>query len=300
MPTIKTLVNKMALQFGYEIRRPRSERAIIIDDYPVSPTPRWGHGRPSHPHIAPLVEAGRAAYQQNLRQFDDAAGLLGGVPVERASAGTPAWNNDMFTALDAVALMSFLVSRRPRLYLEIGSGNSTTFARHAIRAAKLETRLVSIDPSPRREIDQLCDRSVRVPLERAPASEFAALQPGDILFFDGSHRTFTNSDVTVFFLEILPTLPAGVLVHVHDIFWPEDYPASWGKWYYSEQYLLGAYLLAGTAFGRVEFPSFFAARDRELGVTVRALLDRIGAPHHYPGSPDLPGTSFWFTTGGVR
>ena len=48
-----------------------------------------------------------------------------------------------------------------------------------------------------------------------------------MVFFDGSHRTFMNSDATVFFLEVLPTLPAGTLVGIHDIYLPDDYPADW-------------------------------------------------------------------------
>ena len=65
----------------------------------------------------------------------------------------------------------------------------------------------------------------RIALERADLSVFEELSEGDIVFLDGSHRTFMNSDATVFFLEVLPALPAGVLVGVHDIFLPYDYPA---------------------------------------------------------------------------
>ena len=80
---------------------------------------------------------------------------------------------------------------------------------------------------------------MRQPLEAVDASEFGALTAGDVVFFDGSHRVFQNSDVTVFFLEILPALPPGVLVQIHDIFWPVDYPPAWADRYYSEQYMAG-------------------------------------------------------------
>ena len=97
------------------------------------------------------------------------------------------------------------------------------FARHAIRTGNLKTTIMSIDPKPRAEIDSLCDRVMRLPLELCDLNLFRELEPGDILFFDGSHRIFANSDVTVFFIEVLPRLKPGVLVHVHDIFLPADY-----------------------------------------------------------------------------
>ncbi len=74
---------------------------------------------------------------------------------------------------------------------------------------------------------------------------FRELQAGDVLFIDSSHRCFMNSDVTVLFLEVLPNLPPGVLVQVHDIFIPYDYPREWVERYYAEQYLLSCYLLLG-------------------------------------------------------
>jgi hypothetical protein len=77
-----------------------------------------------------------------------------------------------------------------------------------------------LDPEPRAQIDALCDTSIRRRLEDCDLSMFDQLEAGDILFFDGSHRVFTNSDVTVFFLELMPRLKPGVIVHIHDIFLP--------------------------------------------------------------------------------
>lgn len=114
----------------------------------------------------------------------------------------PFWLNTWLPPLDAMALMGMLAERRPKHYLEIGSGMSTKFARHAIDALGLATHVVSVDPEPRSEIDALVHQVIRKPLERVSASLFDALTPGDILFFDGSHRSFPGSDVTVFFLEI--------------------------------------------------------------------------------------------------
>ena len=85
-------------------------------------------------------------------------------------------------------------------YFEIGSGNSTKFARHAIKLGDLRTKVMSIDPAPRAEIDLLCDKTFRMRLEDSDHQIFSILQAGDVLFFDGSHRFLTNSDVAVFFL----------------------------------------------------------------------------------------------------
>jgi len=91
---------------------------------------------------------------------------------------------------------------------------------------------------------------VRAPMEDVDTHVFDELEADDILFIDNSHRIFQNSDANVFFLEVLPRLRPGVIVHVHDIFLPFDYPEAFAGRYYSEQYLLAAYLIAG--YQRIE------------------------------------------------
>jgi hypothetical protein len=95
------------------------------------------------------------------------------------------------------------------------------------------------------------------------------LNSNDILFIDGSHRCFQNSDVTTVFLDILPELKDGVLIHFHDIFLPLDYWPRLGE-FYTEQYLL-AVLLLSTPKPDIVFPSFFVQRDPEL----MSILDPI-------------------------
>ncbi len=108
--------------------------------------------------------------------------------------------------------MELLALHNPSVYVEVGSGNSTKFARRAVQDHGLRTRIVSIDPYPRREVDAICDEVIRHPCEDMDMTFFADL-PGDaMLFVDNSHRSFQNSDVTVFFMEILP-----VLRHGHDL-----------------------------------------------------------------------------------
>jgi hypothetical protein len=148
--------------------------------------------------------------------------------------------------------------------VEIGSGNSTKFVRQSVVQNGLKTRIVSIDPNPRAEIDDICDEVRREGLEDTDQRIFDELADGDILMFDGSHRSFQNSDVTVFFLEILPRLKQGVLVYIDDIYLPYDYPPVWQERYYSEQYLLATLLLAAPQKYSIELPCVFIGKDAEL------------------------------------
>ena len=188
-----------------------------------------------------------------------------------------------------MALYGLLAERRPSLLLEVGSGWSTRVARRAITDLDLPTRLVSIDPSPRAEVDRICDEVVRDRVESCADRLAARLAPGDILFIDSSHRVLMGNDVTVLFLEVLPRLAPGVLVHVHDVFLPWDYPAEWIDRVYAEQYLLAMLLLAGGDRVRVVLPNAAVAADPELAAVLAPLWARpelAGVPTH--------GSSFWF------
>ena len=137
-------------------------------------------------------------------------------------------------------------------------------------------RIVSVDPEPRASIDALCDDVVRAGLEYSDLSLFNQLEAGDILFFDGSHRTFTNSDVTVFFLEIIPRLKPGITVHIHDIFLPVDYPPEWSRRLYSEQYMLAAMLLCKSSPVKTILPNWYVCNDGTLTHHIADLLVQLG------------------------
>lgn len=272
------------------------------DGYQVSPRPRWGHGLALHPQIWSALERRRADYEQVLQELETHRAVLHAVrhDYDPRDPTAPFWKNAWFSALDAASLVGFLLSRKPTRYLEIGSGHSTMFARYAVRSGGLRTAITSIDPRPRAEIDALCDRVVRAPLETCDLTLFEELEPNDLLFLDGSHRIFTNSDVTVFFLEVLPRLKPGVLVHVHDVFLPADYPPAWNMRGYSEQYLLGAMLLCGAPPFRVILPNYFVCTDPALGSCVRDIF-RAGnggqdIPIFYANAGTTPGVSFWLET----
>jgi methyltransferase family protein len=270
--------------------------------YQVTPRPRWGHGRGAHPRLQTILEGGRADYEQALTDLDvhrDALHEIRHVGHPQ-NPTMPFWVNVWFGTLDAASLVGFLLSRKPKRYLEIGSGHSTMFARHTIQRATLPTTITSIDPNPRAEIDAICDRVLRCPLEDCDITLFDELEPGDILFFDGSHRVWQNSDVTTFFLDVLPRLKSGVLVHVHDIFLPDDYPPAWDSWMYSEQYLLGAMLLCGAPPFRVILPNYFVSTDGALSEQVRETFRAPSGgrdiPTAYVNAGSTPPVSFWIET----
>jgi len=191
-------------------------------------------------------------------------------------------------ALDAAALYGFIAKHQPQRYIEIGSGNSTKFARRAITDGGLKTTITSIDPDPRAEVDVICDRIIRSPLEDADLVVFDDLAQGDIVFFDGSHRVFPNSDVAVFFLEVLPRLAPGVLVQIHDVQLPYDYSPELAKRYYSEQYMLAAHLLASDRT-TVLLANAYVSEDAECQALLRKLWKRPGLEELEPW-----GGSFWF------
>ena len=238
----------------------------VVLDYPASGrtvSAARGEGR-----LHDAIAAGEPEYVRSLNLIASYEDALARIPVRSADGRTPGWSNGFLPGLDAAALYAFVRSRAPSTYLEVGSGSSTRWARRAVDDGGLATRVISIDPRPRGGIDPLCDVVVREPLELADPSLLTSLRGGDVVFIDGSHRVFTGSDATTFVLDRLPGLAPGVLVGVHDVYLPDDYPASVARRHYSEQYLLGALLLGGPSWLRLvlaaDYVSTRAGVFREL------------------------------------
>jgi hypothetical protein len=250
----------------------RAAAAQVIElDYPLTPVSRYGFDKPPHPQLQALLTAGDAKYAEVLVEIGAFHELLAKIPLRDGAPGEPRWINDFLPGLDAAALYAFTALRKPATYLEVGSGNSTSFVRRSITDHQLPTRIVSVDPHPRAEIDHLCDEMIRTPVERVDLALFDQLQDGDILFIDNSHRCFQGSDATVMLTEVLPNLPPGVLVGIHDIFLPHDYPEAWTDRYYSEQYVLTAFLLGGHRGFEIVLPAFYASHNETLRSSYAAL-----------------------------
>ena len=252
--------------------RLREESRLIALDYPVKPRSRYGWDQPPHAKLAEILAAHEERYARHLDEFLSLRGRFARIPAEPDTPDQPHWVNDWMPPFDAISIYGFLVRRNAPRYVEIGSGMSTKFARRAIRDCGLPTNITSVDPFPRSEIDAICDEVIRRPLEEMDLSLFSTLGDGDVVVFDGSHRSFQNSDVTVFFLEVLPVIPPGVLVGIHDIFIPDDYPEAFQDRMYNEQYQLSCCLLFGSAI-RIELPVHYCTRTKHLHRRLQPIWD---------------------------
>jgi hypothetical protein len=284
---------------------PPDPRAVMLD-YPPSyrAEPRW-QSEPLgfHPELKRLFDARAASFEAVFDRILERGEDLRQIPTrpDPERPDVPHWVNGWFPALDAAALYTLVADHRPARFVEVGSGQSTRFVRHAIGRHSPGTRLSSVDPQPRAEIDRLCDESIRRSFEEIPLSFFDDLGPGDFLFIDGSHRSFMNSDVTVFFLDVLPRLRAGVFVHLHDIYLPADYPRTVGATdLYNEQYLLAAFLLGGGKGVEIVLPNCWASNVAEMQSRREALWDALAFAWRTGEFPrdHLGGGSFWMRTTG--
>ncbi|WP_322418368.1 class I SAM-dependent methyltransferase [Mesorhizobium huakuii] len=245
---------------------------IIEMDYPYQPRVRQWDDLAAGSPIRSIISARDAAYSDVLREFLGYRDRLLAISAnEPPDSEQPYWSNDWLPPLDGISIYGLLTKLNPRFYVEVGSGNSTKFARRAIRDNNLRTTIISIDPFPRAEIDGICDRVIRSGLQDTDLSLFFDLGAEDIVFIDNSHRSFQNSDVTVFFTEILPTLKSGCHYGIHDIFLPLDYPEEWLGRFYNEQYLLQMYLLGGAGGDEIILPMAHIRQQAEL----LAILDPI-------------------------
>ena len=167
-------------------------------------------------------------------------------------------DNGAFESVDAEIFYCMIRGFRPRRIFEVGSGNSTYLAAQAVLKNKEESgdecELVAIEPNPttvlRRGFPGLSGL-VPAKVEDVPLSEFCRLEANDILFIDSSHVLRIGNDVQYEFLEVLPRLSKGVIVHIHDIFLPAEYPKAWvvrQHRFWTEQYLLQAFLAFNESF----------------------------------------------------
>lgn len=171
--------------------------------------------------------------------------------------------NGFYTSPDAEILYAMVQARRPRRIVELGCGNSTKLIRQAIKDGAFACEHVAIDPQPRLEISRLVDVMIQRPIEYADAgARVESLAAGDILFIDTSHEVKPANDVAYIYGRLLDKVRAGVIVHIHDIFLPYEYPRSWVmevglKW--GEQYLVHA-MLMNSANWDVLWPGYYLQR----------------------------------------
>ncbi|MEJ7607854.1 MAG: class I SAM-dependent methyltransferase [Bryobacteraceae bacterium] len=194
--------------------------------------------------------------------------------------------NELFAGMDALVAYCIVRHYQPQLIIEVGSGYSSVIFTQAI-ARNGTGSLICIDPYPP---DLLVaglphlDSLVRKKVEEVELNLFSQLTAGDILFIDSSHTVKIGGDVNYLFLEVIPRLNPGVIVHVHDISFPFDYRSEWVKnelRFWTEQYLLQAFLAFNSDFEVLLCNSYLASRYLE---NLKAI---------FPRSPWWGGGSFW-------
>jgi len=185
---------------------------------------------------------------------------LAALPVADLGAEDFFRNNEWFESVDADVLYGIVRHFAPARIIEVGSGYSSRLAARSIRDGHLQTKLVCVDPCPRVEIRRCADEVVQSPVEELPVSALPdRLSPGDVLFIDSSHLIMTGGDVLYLYLQVLPRLRPGVLIHAHDIFLPFEYPQEFvlgDRWGWAEQYLVHALLLGNRNF-EILWPSCY-------------------------------------------
>ena len=183
-------------------------------------------------------------------------------------------NNGMFRGVDAETLYSMIRYFKPKRIIEIGSGFSTFCSAQAILKNKeedqeIECELISIEPYPMEIIRKGfpgLSKLIQKKIQDVDLSEFKKLNENDILFIDTSHVLKIGGDVQYEYLEILPSLNKGVIVHIHDILLPTEYPRHFVFnlfRFWSEQYLLQAFLIYNDSFDVLWMAKYMSLKHKK-------------------------------------
>lgn len=172
------------------------------------------------------------------------------IPQEKPNVLKFYLNNGAFESGDAEYWYQIIRTVKPKRIFEVGSGNSTLMAINAINKNQDEDpsckcEHICIEPYEMPWLEEAGVSVVRKKVEEVELSFFSQLQENDILFIDSSHIIRPQGDVLFEYLELLPSLNTGVIVHVHDIFSPKNYLKQWLQdeiRFWNEQYLLEAFL----------------------------------------------------------
>lgn len=201
-------------------------------------------------------------------------GFYGGLPFSDAPTAKCRYGyvNSSYPPGDAIPLHSFIRYLQPKRIIEVGSGNSTCMildtCEHFLGGA---VDIALVEPYPEflktriRPQDFKWAKLRESRLQDVPLSVFQALEPKDILFIDSTHVSKLESDVNFLFFELLPILKRGVFIHIHDVFYPFEYPTQWHEegraW--NEQYVLRAFLQYNEAFKIRFFNTYLMQKHRQ-------------------------------------
>jgi predicted O-methyltransferase YrrM len=240
----------------------------------------------------PGLDLNEAGQLQLLSAFTF-ADELADVPLNKPSACEFGHVNQMYSYADAELYYNMIRLKKPRRIIEIGSGNSTLMALRAIAAnmrddPAYDCDICCIEPYEMPWLESTGVRVIRERIETLDLEIFDALNAGDILFIDSSHVIRPWGDVLREFQEIVPRLASGVLIHVHDIFTPHDYPEKWlrqDRRLWNEQYLLESFLAFNSRFKVICAANWL--KHHHFDALGKACPIAAQHPEHEPGA-------FWF------
>lgn len=218
--------------------------------------------------------------------------------VERYKQFKYSLTNDAFGWMDARLLHYFLQKNKPKRIVEIGSGNSTLLTYNTKTMYNLDFEIICIEPYPNDYLKRLSNLKkitlIENKLENIDLSIFSTLEENDILFIDSSHVLKLDSDVMFYFTKIFPLLKKNVLVHIHDIFFPYDYPLSWLKQgrFWNEQYFLYVFLQYNTKF-KIRFCNSYSGF--KYNEELKQLQSNSYEVKNKIASPGFSGGSIWLT-----
>jgi predicted O-methyltransferase YrrM len=217
---------------------------------------------------------------------------LAAFPVEDQKDGQFFFGNRYYPPGDSEFLYSFIRLTKPRRMIEIGSGFSTLIAHAAFQKNASETGFhaehICIEPFEHKWLEGVGPEIIRKKVEDCGIGLFKTLGEGDILFVDSTHVIRPQGDVLFEFQHIIPQLNPGVVVHVHDIFTPRDYPPTWvlrDRRLWNEQYLLEAFLCHNSEFEIICALNWL--KNNYLGALTKVFPALAKTPERQPGA-------FWF------
>ena len=232
--------------------------------------------------VSERLEAGEHGFVQHLKEaaaFRDHFRQIGSSPPP-----APRWNQDWFSGLDAIAAYTLVRTKQPSRIVEVGAGHSTRFLAKAVADQGGDTALIAIDPAPRTRIDGLPLQHYPCLVTEAPSAIWHSLQANDFLSIDSSHILMPGTDVDFVLNDVIPALPAGVIVHFHDIFLPDPYPAAWQWRGYNEQSAIAS-LLTSRSFIPI-FASHYVS-------TRLASCPEVAGLSEFTGHSNAPPSSLW-------
>ena len=244
------------------------------------------------PRRLPGLDFNTARQLELVGKFDYGEELLS-IPLEKRHAGSAAYHNYAFEPGDAEMLYNMIRHFKPRRIVEVGCGQSTLFALLAENRNRQDDAAhvchhICVEPYENPWLEKMGVEVKRERIEKLDVTVIEALEESDILFIDSSHVLRPQGDVVHEYLLLLGLLRPGVIVHVHDIFTPRDYPAAWvleDRRLWNEQYILEAFLSFNNSFEILAMVNYLA--HEHLGALENACPILAKEPWREPGS-------FWF------